>query len=108
MTTTPSAVATNSRCIDDCRSGCGYSATRPLLVDVARPVDFRYSGTVEQRRSVITAIPGPKSSELWERRTRAIPAAVGTTLPVFVADAEGSIIEDVDGNRFIDLGAGIA
>jgi 4-aminobutyrate aminotransferase/(S)-3-amino-2-methylpropionate transaminase len=64
--------------------------------------------TVEQRRAVITAIPGPRSNALWERRTRAIPSAVGTTLPVFVTDAEGSIIEDVDGNHFIDLGAGIA
>jgi 4-aminobutyrate aminotransferase-like enzyme len=28
--------------------------------------------------------------------------------PVFVADAQGAVVEDVDGNRFIDLGAGIA
>jgi 4-aminobutyrate aminotransferase / (S)-3-amino-2-methylpropionate transaminase / 5-aminovalerate transaminase len=63
---------------------------------------------VEQRRNLRTEIPGPRSRELWTRRTRAIPDAVGTTLPVFVADAQGGIIEDVDGNRLIDLGAGIA
>ena len=56
----------------------------------------------------MTEIPGPVSKALWERRERAIPAAVGTTLPVFVADAQGAVVEDVDGNRFIDLGAGIA
>ena len=55
-----------------------------------------------------TEVPGPRSRELWERRTRAIPSAVGTTLPVFIADAGGGIVEDVDGNRFIDMGAGIA
>jgi 4-aminobutyrate aminotransferase / (S)-3-amino-2-methylpropionate transaminase / 5-aminovalerate transaminase len=63
---------------------------------------------VEQQRLVVSEIPGPQSKALWERRERAIPAAVGTTLPVFVADAHGAVIDDVDGNRFIDLGAGIA
>jgi len=63
---------------------------------------------MEQRRILRTEIPGPRSRELWARRTRAVPSGVGTTLPVFVADAKGGIIEDVDGNRLIDLGAGIA
>jgi 4-aminobutyrate aminotransferase / (S)-3-amino-2-methylpropionate transaminase / 5-aminovalerate transaminase len=63
---------------------------------------------MEQRRVVRTDVPGPRSRELWTRRVRAVPNAVGTTLPVFVAAAEGGIIEDVDGNRLIDLGAGIA
>ena len=63
---------------------------------------------MEQERKIVTEIPGPRSRELWERRTRAIPAGVGTTLPIFVARAFGGIVEDVDGNRLIDLGAGIA
>ena len=63
---------------------------------------------MKQARKLVTEIPGPRSRELWERRTRAVPAGVGTTLPVFVQRAQGGIIEDVDGNRLIDLGAGIA
>jgi 4-aminobutyrate aminotransferase/(S)-3-amino-2-methylpropionate transaminase len=63
---------------------------------------------IEQRRHVQTEIPGPRSRALWERRTAAVPAGVGTTLPIFIADASGAIVEDVDGNRLIDLGAGIA
>ena len=63
---------------------------------------------MEQRRVLKTEIPGPRSRELWERRTRAIPNAVGTTLPLFVARAHGGIVEDVDGNQLIDMGAGIA
>jgi 4-aminobutyrate aminotransferase/(S)-3-amino-2-methylpropionate transaminase len=63
---------------------------------------------MEQQRKLVTEIPGPRSRELWERRTRAIPAGVGTTLPIFVERANGGIVEDVDGNRLIDLGAGIA
>jgi 4-aminobutyrate aminotransferase/(S)-3-amino-2-methylpropionate transaminase len=42
------------------------------------------------------------------RRITAIPAGVGTTLGVFVARAGGGIIEDVDGNRLIDLASGIS
>jgi 4-aminobutyrate aminotransferase / (S)-3-amino-2-methylpropionate transaminase / 5-aminovalerate transaminase len=63
---------------------------------------------MEQQRKLVTEIPGPRSRALWERRTRAVPAGVATTLPVFVERAQGGIVEDVDGNRLIDLGAGIA
>jgi 4-aminobutyrate aminotransferase/(S)-3-amino-2-methylpropionate transaminase len=63
---------------------------------------------MEQARKLVTEIPGPRSRELWERRTHAVPPGVGTTLPIFVRQAQGGIIEDVDGNRLIDLGAGIA
>jgi 4-aminobutyrate aminotransferase/(S)-3-amino-2-methylpropionate transaminase len=63
---------------------------------------------IAQERKLVTEIPGPRSRELWERRTRAIPAGVGTTLPIFVERAYGGIVQDVDGNRLIDLGAGIA
>jgi len=63
---------------------------------------------MEQVRKLVTEIPGPRSRELWARRERAVPAGVGTTLPIFVERAQGAIVEDVDGNRLIDLGAGIA
>jgi len=63
---------------------------------------------VEQSRKLITAIPGPVSAELSKRRVAAVSRGVGVTMPVFVARAGGGIIEDVDGNRFIDLGSGIA
>jgi 4-aminobutyrate aminotransferase/(S)-3-amino-2-methylpropionate transaminase len=43
-----------------------------------------------------------------DRRRAALPAGVGTTLPVFAARAAGGIVEDVDGNRFVDFAAGIA
>ncbi|MFM8597480.1 MAG: 4-aminobutyrate--2-oxoglutarate transaminase [Mycobacterium sp.] len=63
---------------------------------------------VEQSRKIVTPIPGPVSTDLAKRRTAAISRGVGSTLPVFAARAAGGIIEDVDGNRFIDLGSGIA
>jgi 4-aminobutyrate aminotransferase / (S)-3-amino-2-methylpropionate transaminase / 5-aminovalerate transaminase len=63
---------------------------------------------VPQQRLLKTDIPGPESQRLWARRRAAVPAAVGTTLPVFVARAGGGIVEDVDGNRLIDFGSGIS
>ncbi|TXS57912.1 4-aminobutyrate--2-oxoglutarate transaminase [Streptomyces sp. t39] len=51
---------------------------------------------------------GPKSQELQARRTATVAGGVGSVLPVFTARAGGGIIEDVDGNRLIDFGSGIA
>ncbi|KLO27738.1 4-aminobutyrate--2-oxoglutarate transaminase [Mycobacterium haemophilum] len=64
--------------------------------------------SVEQSRQLVTEIPGPASRELAKRRVAAVSRGVGVTLPVFVTRAAGGIIEDVDGNRLIDLGSGIA
>ena len=63
---------------------------------------------VEQSRHLATEIPGPASLELTRRRAAAVSHGVGNTMPVFAARAAGGILEDVDGNRFIDLGSGIA
>jgi 4-aminobutyrate aminotransferase / (S)-3-amino-2-methylpropionate transaminase / 5-aminovalerate transaminase len=54
------------------------------------------------------AIPGPRSSQLAERRRAAVAPGVSSVLPVYAARGEGAVLEDVDGNRFIDLGSGIA
>ncbi|KDE97683.1 4-aminobutyrate aminotransferase [Mycolicibacterium aromaticivorans JS19b1 = JCM 16368] len=64
--------------------------------------------TLEQSRKLVTEIPGPGSIELSKRRVAAVSRGVGVTMPVFTARAGGGIIEDVDGNRLIDLGSGIA
>ena len=64
--------------------------------------------SLEQSRQLVTEIPGPASLELTKRRAAAVPRGVNVSLPVFVARAGGGIIEDVDGNRLIDLASGIA
>lgn len=64
--------------------------------------------SIEQKRKVVTSIPGPKSLELQKRRTEVVSAGVSSTLPVYVKRAGGGIVEDIDGNSFIDLAAGIA
>jgi 4-aminobutyrate aminotransferase/(S)-3-amino-2-methylpropionate transaminase len=54
-----------------------------------------------------TEIPGPNSRALTARRSQAIPRGVYASTPLFVRHAEGAMLEDVDGNCFIDLGGGI-
>ncbi|PJJ61555.1 4-aminobutyrate--2-oxoglutarate transaminase [Compostimonas suwonensis] len=65
------------------------------------------SSPVEQVRRIVTEIPGPRSRELQERRNAVVSSGVSSVLPVFIARAHGGIVVDVDGNQFIDLGAGI-
>src|SRR5437899_1350313 len=50
-----------------------------------------------------TAVPGLKSKALGERRIRAVARGLSHGTPVYVAKAEGAMLEDVDGNRYIDL-----
>ncbi|WZH35828.1 MAG: 4-aminobutyrate--2-oxoglutarate transaminase [Microbacterium enclense] len=57
---------------------------------------------------LVTEIPGPLSRRLHDERTQAVPSGFGVTLPVFVARATSSTLEDVDGNELIDLASGIA
>jgi 4-aminobutyrate aminotransferase/(S)-3-amino-2-methylpropionate transaminase len=54
-----------------------------------------------------TAIPGPLSQQLLERKQRAIANAKTIALPVVVAEARGATITDVDGNVFIDFTGGV-
>jgi 4-aminobutyrate aminotransferase / (S)-3-amino-2-methylpropionate transaminase / 5-aminovalerate transaminase len=54
-----------------------------------------------------TPIPGPKSQEWMRRRQAAVARGVGHATPIFAARAEGSVLEDVDGNRFLDFAGGI-
>ncbi|WP_170315590.1 4-aminobutyrate--2-oxoglutarate transaminase [Nakamurella deserti] len=61
-----------------------------------------------QERRLVTAVPGPRSAALHERRRGAVSDGVASTLPVYVADAAGGVIVDIDGNSLIDLGSGIA
>ena len=54
-----------------------------------------------------TQIPGPKSKALSERRASAVPRGLSHATPIYVAKTEGAALEDVDGNRYIDLAGGI-
>jgi 4-aminobutyrate aminotransferase / (S)-3-amino-2-methylpropionate transaminase / 5-aminovalerate transaminase len=61
-----------------------------------------------QERRLVTAIPGPKSQALMERKQAVVADAVDPVMPIFVEAAGGGIIRDVDGNSLIDLAASVA
>ena len=54
-----------------------------------------------------TPIPGPRSRALADRRSQAVPRGVSQVTPIFVSRSEGAVIEDVDGNRYLDFAGGI-
>ncbi|WP_344678462.1 4-aminobutyrate--2-oxoglutarate transaminase [Saccharopolyspora taberi] len=64
--------------------------------------------SLPQVRELRTEIPGPLSRELQQRRAATVAAGISSVLPVFVAEASGGVLRDVDGNSLIDLGSGIA
>ncbi len=64
--------------------------------------------TIEQKRNLVTELPGPRSRALGARRTRAVAPGVSSSSPLYVEEASGAVLVDVDGNSLIDLGAGIA
>lgn len=64
--------------------------------------------SIPQVRSLVTAIPGPRSVELLKRRNDAVSLSLGMAIPVIIERAGGGILIDVDGNSIIDMGSGIA
>lgn len=64
--------------------------------------------TLAQERRLVTAIPGPRSQALLERKAAAVSAGVGHTVPIEAVAAGGGVVVDADGNSLIDLGSGIA
>ena len=54
-----------------------------------------------------TAIPGPRSQAILERKQRVIANAKSIALPVVAQEGRGATLTDVDGNTFIDFTGGV-
>jgi 4-aminobutyrate aminotransferase / (S)-3-amino-2-methylpropionate transaminase / 5-aminovalerate transaminase len=54
-----------------------------------------------------TAIPGPRSKEILERKRRVVAEPLSIYLPIVVDEARGATLTDVDGNTFIDFTGGV-
>jgi 4-aminobutyrate aminotransferase len=53
-------------------------------------------------------LPGPRARAIIERDTAAVSPSYTRCYPVVAESGEGAIVQDVDGNRFLDFNAGIA
>lgn len=57
---------------------------------------------------LLTALPGPKAAAIIERDRQVLSPSYTRSYPLVADRGEGAIVHDVDGNRFLDLSAGIA
>src|SRR5262245_64942845 len=55
-----------------------------------------------------TPLPGPLARAFLERDQKYVSPSYTRVYPLVVERGEGCVIEDVDGNRFLDCTAGIA
>ena len=55
-----------------------------------------------------TALPGPKAKAIIEKDSRFVSPSYTRDYPFVIASGQGAVVEDVDGNRFLDCAAGIA
>jgi 4-aminobutyrate aminotransferase len=55
-----------------------------------------------------TALPGPKAAAIIARDAKRVSTSYTRDYPFVMARGEGAVVEDVDGNVFLDCAAGIA
>jgi 4-aminobutyrate aminotransferase / (S)-3-amino-2-methylpropionate transaminase / 5-aminovalerate transaminase len=55
----------------------------------------------------VTEIPGPQSRSLLARRQRVVSKAICNETPLFIAKGRGAVVEDVDGNEYVDFAGGV-
>ncbi|SHJ55232.1 aspartate aminotransferase family protein [Hespellia stercorisuis] len=61
----------------------------------------------ELPKIVTETVPGPKAAAMIERRKNIVPDAIGCGYPVVIENGAGAMIEDVDGNVFLDWIGGV-
>src|SRR5438046_3661904 len=57
---------------------------------------------------IVVAPPGPKAREIVARQDRWASTSYPKEYPLVIARGAGAMVEDVDGNRYLDFMAGIA
>lgn len=57
---------------------------------------------------ILTPLPGPRARAVIERDQAVISPSYTRGYPLVASRGEGAMVEDVDGNRFLDFNAGIA
>ena len=58
--------------------------------------------------NIVTSLPGPNATAIIERDREVLSPSYTRDYPLVVDHGQGAVIEDVDGNRFLDFNAGIA
>src|SRR5579863_10056604 len=74
---------------------------------------FRFSKetmplSIDKLPRLITALPGPRANQLIERDHKVVSLSYTRDYPLVAKSGQGALVEDVDGNVFLDFAAGIA
>jgi 4-aminobutyrate aminotransferase len=64
--------------------------------------------SAEKVPHLITELPGPRARAMVERSDGVVTPSLPRAYPLAVRRGEGVMVEDLDGNRFLDCAAGIA
>src|SRR6185312_16494508 len=88
----------------------GERASDPLTTHDSRPTthDFSNGAAVADYPRIIVPPPGPKARAVVERDETWTSTCYIKEYPLVVARGQGVMVEDVDGNRYLDFMAGIA
>src|SRR2546430_12563257 len=57
---------------------------------------------------LVTALPGPKAKQVVERDAKFMSPSFTRDYPLVAKSGRGAMVEDVDGNVFLDFAAGVA
>jgi 4-aminobutyrate aminotransferase len=66
------------------------------------------ASATERLPRIVTELPGPEAKKVLEADERWISPSYTRSYPLVMKRGTGAIIEDVDGNRFLDFNAGVA
>jgi len=77
----------------------------PAFADLADAAWLDASRPVPDIR---TSLPGPRASAIYQRDQRITSPSLPRAYPLMPQRGSGAVIEDVDGNLFLDFNAGIA
>jgi 4-aminobutyrate aminotransferase len=79
-----------------------------LGIDEDKTPQASDSGWIGPAPWIQTPLPGPNAEAMIARDHRVSSPSYSRNYPLVIRRGSGSVIEDVDGNRFLDLAAGIA
>src|SRR5438093_8656349 len=86
------------------------SAPHPFMKAPALDKARREEEELLKAPRIATQVPGPRSRALVAEESRSLAPgiqSIASLSGLAVARAEGSVVEDLDGNRYLDLAAGI-
>src|ERR1700741_2759369 len=108
MAASPSSISTTGLVL---RPYASRQADISHNLSIERHKTMLMNETMTKKASVRTALPGPKSKEIYDFEQKYISPGTQTiaTLSQLVMErGQGCIVEDADGNRYIDFFAGVA